>query len=357
MLANIAILIGCFAVSVFCVHMMIRNAAALGLIQIPLGRSSHVKPTPAGGGVGIVIAACMAGFFLPGTTLSDLALLVLSLIIAVVGFIDDRNPLPARLRMAVQTVSVICALLITQPVAVLSGGTNLILMPLLALLLLISGVWWINLFNFMDGIDGIAGQQTVTMMVSAMTLSFLQVPAALDQWPWWMMAIVAVATLGFLVFNWPPAKIFMGDAGSTFLGFIIVALAFQTLVQGWMTLPQWLLLALLFATDATTTLIVRFLGADRLSQAHRAHAYQRLSRRFGGARPVSTAAFFINFLILLPLAMIVPQGFAGWCIVLIAYGLAILAVLAAGAGLPDDVSASPRAYRARCVRLNGRKPT
>ncbi|WP_137133687.1 glycosyl transferase family 4 [Rhizobium sp. FKY42] len=357
MLANIAILIGCFAVSATCVYVIIRNAAALGLIQIPLARSSHVKPTPAGGGVGIVIAACSAAVLLPGGGLNDLALLALALVVAIVGFIDDRHPLPARLRLIVQATAVIGAMLLTQPLGILSGGSSLLLMAAIALLLLISGVWWINLFNFMDGIDGIAGQQAVTMMVSAMTLSFLQDPAAFDQWPWWMMAIVTVATLGFLVFNWPPAKIFMGDAGSTFLGFIIVALAFQTLVQDWMTLPQWLLLALLFATDATTTLIVRFLGADRLSQAHRAHAYQRLSRRFGGARPVSTAAFFINLLILLPLAMIVPQGITGWCIALVAYGLAILVVLAAGCGLADDVSSSLQAYRARCVRLNGRKPT
>lgn len=351
MLANTAILIGCFAISVLCVYFIIRYAVALGLVQAPVARSSHVKPTPAGGGVGIVLAALLAALILPGETATDYALLILALIIAVIGFIDDRLPLPAKLRLAIQAAVVAGALLLIQPFEAVTGEAGLALQIAFGAVLLIGGIWWINLFNFMDGIDGIAGQQAITMMVSAMVLSAAQDSGAVGSWTWWAMASVAAATLGFLTFNWPPAKVFMGDAGSTFLGFIILALAFQTLVEGWMTLPQWLLLALLFAADATTTLIVRFLGRDKLSQAHRAHAYQRLSRRLGGARPVSTAALVINLVILLPIAFVLPEGFAGWCLVFLAYGIAVVLALFAGAGLGDQAKASPEAYRERLVRL------
>lgn len=356
MLGNTAILIGCLAISASCVYFLMRSAAALGLVQVPVARSSHVKPTPTGGGVGIVLAALLAALALSGETSKDLMLLALAFIIAVVGFIDDRHPLPARLRLAIQAGAVAGALLLIQPTAAVTSGTGVVLQLAAAVLLLISGIWWINLFNFMDGIDGIASQQAITMMISAMLLSILQDSGATLDWTWWMMAVVATATLGFLVFNWPPAKIFMGDAGSTFLGFIIFALALQTLVQGWMTLPQWLLLALLFAADTTTTLAIRFLGRDRLSEAHRAHAYQRLSRRFGGARPVSSAALLINLLLLLPLALFLPDGLAGWGVVVLAYVAAIALALFSGAGLADQVEASPDAYRRRLIRLRGGTP-
>lgn len=355
MLANTAILIGCFAISASCVYLIIRNAVALGLVQVPVARSSHVKPTPAGGGVGIVLAALIAGLMLPGEMPRDLGLLALALVIAIVGFIDDRRPLPAKLRLAIQAGSVACALMLIQPAKAITGGAGFPLQMAVAALLLIGGIWWINLFNFMDGIDGIAGQQAISMMASAMVLAAVQDPDAALSWTWWMMAAVIAATLGFLAFNWPPAKVFMGDAGSTFLGFIILALAFQTMVNDWMNLPQWLLLALLFAADSTTTLIVRFLGRDKLSQAHRAHAYQRLSRRLGGAKPVSTAALVINLFVLLPLALVLPEGFAGWCLVFLAYGLGITLALFAGAGLADQVNASPKAYRERLVRLRSGK--
>lgn len=335
----------------FIVFLIIRFAEALKLVQVPIARSSHVKPTPTGGGIGIVIAATIFALFLPSDEYIAVLIPALGLMIAVVGLIDDRHPLPAKVRLPIQASVVTLALITTNATVALAGEADLFLHILAGLVLIVGGVWWINLFNFMDGIDGIAGQQAIMMLGSAMTISFHTHPEAITSWSWWMTAVVAASTFGFLVFNWPPARIFMGDAGSTFLGFIIVALAFISLAVGWMSVQQWLLLAVLFASDATVTLIIRFLGRDKLSQAHRSHAYQRLSRRFGGAKPVSTCAWLINLLLVLPLALCLPEGLAGTGIVILAYGLAAGVILWVGAGLPDATNSSISNYRARLVRL------
>lgn len=339
-------------ISGFIVYLIIRFAEKLKLVQAPIARSSHVKPTPTGGGIGIVIAATVIACFLPSEPSVSWLIPALGFLIAFVGLIDDRHPLPASLRLPVQAAVVALTLIVTNATAALAGDAGPFLHILAGLVLIVGGVWWINLFNFMDGIDGIAGQQAIMMLSSAMIISLHASPEAAASWTLWMMAVVAASTFGFLIFNWPPAKIFMGDAGSTFLGFIIVALAFLSLAMGWMSVQQWLLLALLFASDATITLIIRFLAKDRLSQAHRSHAYQRLSRRFGGARPVSTCAWLINLLIVLPLTLYLPQGLLGIGIVIIAYILAVGVIIWAGAGLADATTSSISTYRARLVRLS-----
>jgi len=178
---------------------------------------------------------------------------------------------------------------------------------LVGFILVIGGVWWLNLFNFMDGIDGLAGQQAVAMLGSAMLLSGSAQPGAVGDPLWWTIAITATATVAFLSFNWPPAKIFMGDIGSTFLGFMIFAIAAMTIHAGWMTLPQWAILAVLFAADATVTLVTRLLRGERVTEAHRSHAYQRLFRRWGGAKRVAVTALATNLLILLPIALAFKQ--------------------------------------------------
>ncbi|MGN7295305.1 MraY family glycosyltransferase [Rhizobium sp. SAFR-030] len=345
MTGNLVIIAAAAVLSCACVFVLIRRAAQLGLVQAPEARSSHVRPTPTGGGIGIVAGALVAGLSLPGADGVSLLILALGLVIALVGLIDDRRPLPARVRLPVQALVVAALLWSTGAAGALAGGLPPVFHLGAAVLLLIGGLWWINLFNFMDGIDGIAGQQAILMLLSAMLIAFGTVPGVSGGWTWWMMAATAAATIGFLVFNWPPARIFMGDAGSTFLGFVLFASAMLSLVAGWLSLPQWLVLAALFAGDATVTLLVRLLRGENVAQAHRSHAYQRLSRRFNGARPVSSGFAVVNLLVLLPIAFILPQEVWAWLVVVVVYVCVIGAALACGAGLPDQQPASFNTYR------------
>lgn len=353
MTSQFLILLGAGAISALFVFLIIRKADRLGLVQAPVARSSHVRPTPTGGGIGIVAGALVAGLMLPGGGSLSLILLLLGFVIALTGLIDDWRPLSARVRLPVQALAIGVAIWVTGAVQIFAPDGGLLLSAIGVLVLLLAGVWWINLFNFMDGIDGIASQQAVVMMVSAMIACSIGSPDAAGTWIWWMMGAVAVASLGFLLFNWPPARIFMGDAGSTFLGFILFAAALVTMTEGWLSLPQWLLFAALFASDATVTLLVRILRGENPAEAHRSHAYQRLSRRFGGARPVTLTALLVNALILLPIALLVPAGWTAWAVTVFVYAILVCIILWAGAGLADQEKASFTAYRRLLLRDHG----
>jgi len=288
------------------------RAEALRLVQAPNHRSSHVLPTPNGGGLGIVVAGSLAGIALllfSGWTLGWFVLGFAALL-AAVGLRDDFQHLPARVRFGVQVV--VCAggliALGDLPALALSGGlafqvTGWVLFGLL----LLAGVWWINLFNFMDGIDGIAGVQAVFMLLAGGVLAVWAVPEAVNDPVWLWMLCVAAAALGFLLLNWPPAKIFMGDVGSTWLAFMVFALALLCVQAGWLSYAVWLVLAAVFVTDASVTLLTRMLRGERWYEAHRSHAYQRLSRRWqgdrkAGHRSVTLLAAAVNGLWLMPWA-------------------------------------------------------
>ena len=188
----------------------------------------------------------------------------------------------------------------------------------------------LNLTNFMDGIDGIAGLETVTVCVCAVLLNKIAAP---DKDLWAAPLILASAALGFLVWNWPPAKIFMGDAGSGFLGLMMAALSLQA---GWVDAKLfwgWLILLGVFVVDATVTLLYRIMNGERFYEAHRNHAYQHAADRRGAHLPVTLAVGSINLCWLLPMASVVAVGWLdGLLGVLIAYAplVAIAVQLKAG---------------------------
>ncbi len=311
-----------------------RNAARLGLIQTPNERSSHVQPTPSGGGVGIVaggvLAAAPLALAIPWPTLPILGL---SIVVALIGFIDDRSHLPAPLRLAAQLVlaGVLVGLAPFDSMATPFGPP--IPFSIVAMLLIGAVVYWLNLFNFMDGIDGIAGGQAVFMLLSAALIGATSNGLPSDtQLIWWILGI-AGATLGFLTLNWPPAKIFMGDAGSTWLGFVIAALVLWTIAIGWLSLWQWMILGALFITDATLTLVRRVARGENPLKAHRLHAYQHLSRRWRSHRRVTLLYTAINFVLLLPLGWIAGLVPAVAPVAMVAAYVPLIAALAwAGAG-------------------------
>jgi len=304
----IVLLVSSTALALIGAYVVFRYARKRGLLNDPNHRSSHVQPTPNGGGLGIVIASTVAGVWLAwGQSQSILIAIALAVPLALVGLLDDIRHLSARVRLGVQ-VTVCTGLLIalrTVP-EITVGNAVLDGLALFGLLLLV-GVWWINLFNFMDGIDGIAGVQAVFMLLTGAALTAWGNPDAMASPLWVLMLCIVAATVGFLLMNWPPAKIFMGDTGSTLLGFMIFALALLTVQSGWLNYAVWLVLGAVFVTDATITLLTRMARGERWYEAHRNHAYQRLARRWqgkqnAGHRSVTLLVAMVNLLWLAPMA-------------------------------------------------------
>ncbi len=286
-----------------------RYALHTDLLDHPNERSSHTVPTPRGGGVGIVLSflAIILAVGLLGLIEQQLMIAALGAgsMVAMLGFVDDRSSLPARWRFLGHLAAAIWVLAWMGPVPpVPLFGVVVDLSyagPLLCALYL---VWMINLFNFMDGIDGIASVEAITTSLGGALLWWLA-----GSGNGWIAAVVfASCVAGFLVWNFPPAKIFMGDAGSGFLGLMVALLSLWCAQATPVLFWSWFILIGCFMVDATTTLVRRVRRGERFFDAHRAHAYQYASRRAGRHLPVTLACGAINLLWLLPLAALVALG-------------------------------------------------
>ena len=311
-----------------------RLATTIGLLDAPNERSSHSIPTPSGGGLGFVLTGCLVAAILPNVR-RELALIVFfSLALAGVGLRDDIRHVPVRLRFLTQFLALGGALYVL--------GVFGSLPPLLAVLVLIAGVWWVNLFNFMDGIDGIAGGQALFMLAAAAALGVWQRPSFVSSAEWLWMLAIAAAVIAFLQFNWPPAAIFMGDVGSTWLAYVIFVFAVLSVRDGWLVIPAWLILGGIFIADSTTTLFRRMIRRARWLEAHRSHAYQHLATHWSSHRRVTLAAAAINLCWLAPLAYVTLIWPAvRWAVAVIALVPLIAGALALGAGHADPARRVP----------------
>jgi Fuc2NAc and GlcNAc transferase len=281
-------------------------ALAFALIDHPNDRSSHTVPTPRGGGVAIVLTftaiVCALGATggIKGQTVAALG--GCGLLVAMVGFVDDRAALPARWRFLVHSFAAVASLWLISglpPVPVFGFDIDLG-WPGLALATAYL-VWMVNLYNFMDGIDGIAGIEAITVTLGGALCWWLATETA--QWP--LCLAFAASTGGFLLWNLPPARIFMGDAGSGFIGFVLGFLSLWTAQQATQVFWCWFILLGCFMVDATTTLVRRVRRGDRFHEAHRCHAYQYAARRHGSHAKVSFGIGAINVIWLLPIAILV----------------------------------------------------
>ena len=278
--------------------------------DIPNERSSHTSPTPRGAGMAIVatfVFGLIALFV--DDTISGRELLTLTapgLIVALIGRLDDFGRVTsAKWRLIGHFI---CATLVVW----LAGG--LPALPLTESIIefgvagdiaaVIYLVWMLNLFNFMDGIDLITGTQTLTTCVAAAILLRLNTDSDLGM----VVAVLAAAVFGFMYFNLPPAKIFLGDVGSGFIGFTIGAISLVVAKDEPLVAWAMIILVGVFVTDSTVTLLQRLFARERVYIAHRTHAYQHLSKRINSHLPVSLGVGAINLFFLLPIAWLVADS-------------------------------------------------
>lgn len=312
------------------------------LLDIPNQRSSHSLPTPRGGGIAIVLAFYLGAGTLVLTGRVDiphiLGLSGCGLGIAMIGLWDDLFHLSAARRIVVHVGCVLLALNFfpSNCTSLLPGGEGIA--PVVEwgvrLLLVFGVVWLVNLYNFMDGIDGLAGAEALSVALGAGIILF-SLGETGNYFP--LLLLLAASVLGFLLWNWPPARIFMGDACSGFLGFCFGMFALLTTCSTSMTLWTWLLLLGVFVVDATVTLLVRICRGEKFYQAHRSHAYQILARRTGSHLKVTLGCLGINWLFLFPLASLsVYRPEYGLLLVIFSYTLLTILCMLSGAGTTND---------------------
>lgn len=245
----------------------------------PNERSLHSQPRPRVGGLGLLAGALPAAWWLAGDGMR--ATLLAAAALAAVSALDDARGLPVWFRLTAHAAAAIVA------VGIGALGPFSAIAILLWLGLVVAIVWMTNLFNFMDGADGLAGGMAAigfaALAIAAARAGSAELAA--------IAAIVSVAAVAFLAFNFPPARVFLGDAGSIPLGFLAGALAWSGIARGlW---PMWfpLLVFSPFIVDASVTLTLRLARGERIWIAHRNHAYQRLVLAGWSHRRVALAAW------------------------------------------------------------------
>lgn len=288
-------LVGAFLASLVLTELVRRYAIRRSILDIPVARSSHTQPTPRGGGLAIALVT-LGGISLigllgivPGNVAIGLA--GGGAIVAWIGWMDDRKELYASIRLLVHLIGAIWFLGWTGGVPRLTIGHYIIELGIFgSLFAAVLIVWFVNLYNFMDGIDGLAGGEAV--LAGAIGAGLLLMAGRADLA---LIALcVAAASAGFLVWNWAPAKIFMGDAGSGMLGFVFIGLALASEAAVAVPLVAWAILLGVFVYDATITLLRRMLRGEKWREGHRLHAYQRAIRIAGGHGRVSTAMLLMT---------------------------------------------------------------
>lgn len=312
-----------------------RYALASHMLDIPNHRSSHTVPTPRGGGLAFVIAfLLLIQLFLILAVISTptyFAFMGCGGSIAILGFVDDRYDISAKWRLLVHFFSCALALYLLHGMSSITFfGLHLPTGIVINSLGVIYLVWLLNLYNFMDGIDGIAALEAIFVCLAAAIIYYLHNYYANLYLPLGL----AISVSGFLIWNFPPARIFMGDAGSGFLGLILGLFSIQALQINAIFFWCWIILLGVFIVDATVTLIQRGINKEKLQQAHCSHAYQHASNYFNSHKTVSLWVLAINLLWLFPLSIGVSYGWIeGFSGVIIAYTPLIFLALKFKAGI------------------------
>ena len=280
-----------FITSLVLTYVIRKISIEKSLLDIPNDRSSHTIATPHGGGIAIAVTWFIGISYLFYTSNIDTPLyfaLIVGIVISIIGYFDDLHELSAKFRLLIQASVAFLGLYFLGGLQkidlIVFTLENQIIINIFAMLMI---VWFINLYNFLDGIDGYAGSEAIFLAIAGFLLfggtHFL---------------VLVVAVFGFLVWNWHRAKIFMGDVGSTLLGYNIAIFTIYYANQESMNLWIWIILFGVFWFDATITLIRRYKNNEKLSQAHKKHAYQRLTQSGYSHDKVVLFSILINAVLL-----------------------------------------------------------
>ena len=299
-------------------------------IDVPNARSMHDQPIPRGGGLalllGVMLAVAGAALFVE-LTWRAVPVLGAVVLVAGVSFVDDRQGLSIGPRLATHFIAALVIVWgadLAPPTLSVPGLSLAVPTAVSGLLAVLAVVWLTNLFNFMDGIDGFAGGMAVIGFATLALLAAGSAPGLVA-----VAAITSAAAAGFLVFNFPPARIFMGDVGSSALGLLAGGLILWGDVVG--AFPWWLgaLSFAVFIVDASVTLVRRALNRERVWQAHRSHFYQRIVTL--GWSQTATVMMYYGLLLVTALAALGAQsaGVAGqWlCVAIVALTQVALMVI------------------------------
>jgi len=323
----ILLALGAFVISVLVNKFLIVYLNRKGVLDIPNERSSHVRPMPRGGGLGIIIGTIIssAAYAYLIDDVKIFLIILISLIIGMVGWIDDlKKGLSAGLRIGIQFI---CSLVIIW----VFGAIDILPLPpplevhLHFFGIVISVIWLIgitNIFNFLDGIDGYAGVQG---FIAGLMLAILSWGSEIS----FIGIFISLSCAGFLIYNWHPAKIFMGDVGSSFLGFLFAGLPFylkDTEMKGLRT-EMFFATAIIiwfFLLDGTFTIFRRLFKKEKIWQAHRSHLYQRLViSGMSHSEVVITVCLFYAILFAITFFFAIQPGsrIIKWPVLLTGFGL------------------------------------
>lgn len=301
----VTVLLSVFACSLIGNYFYPRLALRLHIHAVPNYRSLHPEITPRGAGIVIALVNLVAvaiGYHLQ--LISYLYLMVFfvgGMAVALVGITDDRFELPALFRLAVQIGAAFWILFWFGGMPPLGMGAMTVNFGWFGdILAALAMVWFFNLFNFMDGVDGMATSGTLYVTAAAALILMVNDDFALAL----LSALLCAAAAGFAYFNWPPARVFLGDAGSSFFSYTIAALILGTLWSDGMSLWTWLILLGYFVVDTTVTLLIRVVTVKKWYRAHRSHAYQNLTRIWGDHLKMVRIVLLIELLWLLPLGLL-----------------------------------------------------
>lgn len=306
MLAGAIAVVAAFLLSLG-LYALYRNLALRhGLLDVATWRSAHVESVPTGAGIVVALAAVplLAMLVSPGSALY-LTIAGFGTLLAVLGFVDDHRPLPVAARLLPQLFSAVGVIVCVGITRLSLTDDGLYYFVGLGLVVPLLGVVWVmNVHNFMDGLDGFASLQALCFLLPAAVLFLHHDRVDLM----FIALIISVPVVAFLFWNLPPARLFLGDAGSVFLGFIIALL----MLSGWQ-ISLTLFAALLtlysaFFVDASCTLVWRLQRGENCFAAHRSHLYQQLFR-LHGAPWVLKGLLLINMCWLLPLTGLVTTGY------------------------------------------------
>lgn len=264
------------------------------IVDVPTQRSAHDSVIPRGGGVALLLAfglGCAGMHLLHWYDLGNFTgILLLMVVLVISGLFDDRSGLRVWFRLLLYAGVCIAA------------ATHLLGVEMFWLLALPAAfylLWLLNMFNFMDGIDGLAGSETVFV---TMAVALLGIAAGADPLLIQLNFLLASASVGFLVLNWPGASLFLGDTGSIPLGFLLGALSLSYALDNIVWIYIWLILLAGFLADTTLTLVWRIVSGQNFLESHNLHAYQRLSRHWNSHGRVLLLVHATNLLWLLPIA-------------------------------------------------------